>query len=62
MNVGKRIKEERIRLGMTQKEIAEQSQLSTSYICDIEVGRTNPSLKALEKISKVLSVKVKDLM
>lgn len=62
MNIGKRIKEERLRLSITQKELAESASLSTSYICDIEVGRTNPSLKTLMKLSSVLNVGVDKLM
>ena len=62
MNVGKKIKEERLKLGLTQKEVAERSGISTSYICDIEVGRTNPSLKTLEKISRALEIDIKGLL
>lgn len=62
MNVGKKIKEERLKLGLTQKEVAERCGSSTSYICDIEVGRTNPSLKTLEKISKALEIEIRELL
>lgn len=62
MNVGKRIKEERLKLGFTQKEVAERCGLSVSYISDIEVGRTNPSLKTLESISKALKLEMKSLL
>lgn len=62
MNVGRNIKEERLNRGLTQKEIADRSGLSTSYICDIEVGRTNPSLKTLENLSIVLDVSIEKLL
>lgn len=62
MNVGKKIKEERLRIGLTQKEVADRCGTSTSYICDIEVGRTNPSLKTLEKISIALEMEIKELL
>lgn len=62
MNVGERIKELRIKHGLTQKQLAEIAKISNSYLCDIEVGRTNPSLKTLEKICKAFDFDLKDLL
>lgn len=62
MNVGERIKELRIKHGLTQKQLAEIAKISNSYLCDIEVGRTNPSLKTLEKICKAFEIDLKELL
>lgn len=62
MNVGERIKELRIKCGLTQKQLAEKAKISNSYLCDIEVGRTNPSLKTLEKICRAFEIDLKDLL
>lgn len=42
---------------MTQLELARITGLSNTYICDIEKGRTTPSIETLEKISKGLHMK-----
>lgn len=62
MNVGKMIRELRNKGGMTQKELAEKADISTSYLCDIEVGRTNPSLRTLERISKAFGITMKEMV
>lgn len=62
MNVGERIKELRIKHGLTQKQLAEKAKISNSYLCDIEVGRTNPSLKTLEKICRAFEIDLKELL
>ena len=62
MNVGKRIRELRNKGGMTQKELAEKADISTSYLCDIEVGRKNPSLRTLERISKAFGITMKEMV
>ncbi|MEI8390513.1 MAG: helix-turn-helix transcriptional regulator [bacterium] len=56
--IGKRIKKIRHENGLTQSELAEMCNLSTSYISCIETGKKRPSLKSLEKFGKSLHVKV----
>jgi transcriptional regulator with XRE-family HTH domain len=53
---GTKIKELRKQKGINQKNLAKMAEISNSYLSDIEVGRTNPSLKTLFKIAKVLEV------
>lgn len=55
---GARVKEIRCRKGINQKKLAELAGISNSYLSDIEVGRTNPSLKTLFKIAKALGVDI----
>jgi predicted transcriptional regulator len=49
------IKQGRIRLGMTQRELASLSGISTSMINQIESGRCKPSYDTAKKIFEVLS-------
>lgn len=43
---------------MTQDQLAEAANLSTSYISQIESGRRNVGLPGLKKISKALDIPV----
>ena len=48
------IREKREQIGMTQKELAERWDIAQSTLCDIEQGRSNPSLPVAIKIAQVL--------
>lgn len=50
------IREKREQLGISQKELAEKCDIAQSTLCDIEQGRSNPSLQVAVKIAKVLNV------
>ncbi len=56
MEIGKRIREKRKKKGMKQYELAKEANISNTYLSDIEIGRTNPSIRTLIKISKALKV------
>lgn len=58
-NIGKKIKSERLKKGLKQCELAEKAGISNTYLSDVEVGRTTPSIKTLDKLSKVLEVDIK---
>lgn len=60
--LGKKIQRRRKELGYTQEELAGLVSLSRTHMGHIEQGRKSPSLEVLEKIAKVLKVKVKDLI
>lgn len=47
---------------ITQEELAEKIGTSQTWIAYIETGRNQPNLDMLQKIAKVLGVKVKDLI
>jgi len=49
------IKQGRVKLGMTQRELASLSGISTSMINQIESGRCKPSYDTAKKIFEVLS-------
>lgn len=54
MEIGAKIREERLKMGVSQRRLAKQSGISNTYLSDIEVGRTLPSVNTLLKISKAL--------
>ena len=51
------IREKREELGLSQKELAERSGITQSFLCDIEQGRSKPSIDVAIKLAKVLKVK-----
>ncbi len=59
--LGRRIKELRKELGLTQEKLAELIFLETSTLSGIESGRHFPSLITLEKIANVLKIDLKNI-
>jgi X-X-X-Leu-X-X-Gly heptad repeat protein len=60
IEVGRRVRERRRALGLTQAELA--SPLTKSYISLLEQGRTLPSLRVLWLLSRRLGTGVGDLV
>ncbi|HYO48764.1 MAG TPA: helix-turn-helix transcriptional regulator [Chloroflexia bacterium] len=58
--LGQRIQEERLKLGLSQEEIA-GGEFSAGYISAIEGGLVRPSLKALEVLAPRLGLSTHDL-
>ena len=50
------IKERREQLGISQKELAEKVGISKSFLCDIEQGRSKPSIDTALKIAEALNI------
>lgn len=55
-NVGDFIREKRKNKGITQKELANQVNLSTTQMNKIEKGLARPSIGSLKEIAKVLNL------
>jgi transcriptional regulator with XRE-family HTH domain len=60
--LGRSIRKVRKAHGLRQEQLAEKIGTSTPWIGHIETGREAPNLKMLQKIARVLGVKVKDLI
>ena len=60
--LGKKMQALRKKRRMTQEDLAEKVGVSATYIGFIEQGRYAPSLDLLEKIAKILRVKVNELI
>ena len=59
--LGKKIQKLRKELGLSQEQFAFKLSISRTHAGHIEQGRRSPSLEMLDKIARVLRVKVKDL-
>lgn len=53
---GRRVREQRKALGLTQEELAHEAQLHWSYIGQVERGQTNLTLHNLLRIASALQV------
>lgn len=60
--LGKRIKELRLKAGFSQEELAAKAGLHRTYMSDIERGERNVSVENIEKIARALGVKSSDLL
>lgn len=58
VEVGKRIKNRRLELNLTQSDIKQKTGISTGNLSDIERGRSAPSASALCELSDVLECSV----
>lgn len=56
MNIGKAIKLCRNRKGLTQTALAKKADLSVPYLSQLEQGKRDPTLSAVERIAKGLEV------
>lgn len=54
--VGKRIKDLRNKLGISQEELGFRSGVHRTYIASLEVGKRNISIATLEKIIIALEI------
>ncbi|HBM70947.1 MAG TPA: transcriptional regulator [Firmicutes bacterium] len=58
--VGKRVKELRNKLGVSQEELADLAGLDRTYITSVESGRRNISIVNIEKLANALKVTLKE--
>ncbi len=59
---GRRVRERRHALGLTQQELADRAGLHRSYIGQIELGKRNVTLKSVAKIARALQVDIASLL
>jgi transcriptional regulator with XRE-family HTH domain len=62
MSIGKRIKDLRKLNKLTQVELAKKSNISRSYLADIENDRYNASVDTLKAIANSLNVNLIDIL
>ncbi len=60
--VGLRIKLTRVKENMTQEQLAEKADISSSYVSAIERGKQSVSLEYVNRIADALNVPVTDLL
>ena len=61
-NLGQKIKEQRIKKGLTQQEFAELLYVSDKTISSYECNRTVPDINMLFKISNILDINLYNLI
>lgn len=59
---GKKVRETRLKKGLSQGDVSRRLNVHRSYISGIERGVRNPSLKVIQKIAKALNVKAISLL
>ncbi len=60
--IANRLKQARLKHGMTQAEVAKRAGTNANYYAKLERGEVVPSLKMLEKVLKGLGVKSSDVL
>lgn len=58
--VGKRVKELRNNLGISQEELADLAGLDRTYITSVECGRRNISIVNIQKLATALKITLKE--
>ena len=60
--IGSRIRAERTRCGISQRQLALMTGTSRSYLWKIETGAADVGIDVLIRIAKALDVQVRDLI
>lgn len=58
MDIATDIKKRRMRLGISQQDLAEFAGVGIATVKDIERGKGNPSLQTLQKLLEVLGLEM----
>lgn len=61
-HVGQRVREERLRVGLSQEQLAHQASLHRTYVGAVERGERNISMASLYLLADVLHVSAGDLL
>src|SRR5262249_25932997 len=56
VDVGRRVRELRVRRGLIIEDLARKSGLSKPYISQVETGKASPSLQTVQKLAQALGV------
>ena len=62
MQVGKKLKEDRKKKGLTLKDLSEQTGISVSLLSNIERNVSSPTLANMNKIVEVLGTQIQDYL
>jgi transcriptional regulator with XRE-family HTH domain len=55
-NVGRNLKELRLKKKLSQEKLAEKAELSLSYVSELERGNRTPTLPVIEQLAGALGV------
>jgi len=62
IHFGKKVREERTKLGLSQEELAAKADVHRTYVGMIERGEKNITLSNIEKFAKALGLKIEELL
>ena len=62
LKFGKRVREARKSIGLSQEELAHEADSNRTYISDVERGTRNPSIEVVERIAQALNVTMGSLL
>ncbi|HAG51799.1 MAG TPA: transcriptional regulator [Deltaproteobacteria bacterium] len=57
---GKKVRDERMKLGLSQEELASRADVHRTYIGMIERAEKNITLENIEKVCKALNLKIRN--
>lgn len=60
MDIGKRVKQLRLKSGMTLEELASRTELTKGFLSQLERNLSSPSISTLEDIVEVLGISLAD--
>ena len=60
--VGERVRSQRLRLGLSQEELAGRAHLHRTYIGSVERGQRNLSLSNLFALAEALRLRIEELL
>ena len=58
---GKRVAFLRKQKGWSQEDLALESGIATSYLCEVEKGKRNPTLNVINRLAKAFGIKIEEL-
>lgn len=61
-NVGTRLRERRLAMGLTQRQLETESGISRHEVSRYEGGRRTPRLQTIARLARALGVSVDDLL
>jgi XRE family aerobic/anaerobic benzoate catabolism transcriptional regulator len=61
-DIGARVRNERLKRGMTRRTLAAQCQTSERYLAQVETGEANPSILVLDSVARALGLDPVELM
>ncbi len=62
VDFGNKVRKERMKLGLSQEDLAERAGVHRTYIGMIERAEKNATLESIEKIAKALGVNKSELL
>lgn len=57
-----RLAEIRAKRKLSQRDLATKAKMSQTYLCNVETGKSDPSLSTLKRLAAALGVTVSELV